>query len=115
MYSYCISTYSASVGRGATFCALKIAVEQVKTEGIIDVFYTVHTMRTRQPLAVRQIVSVYTRTIKFALVYVFRESTLLCSLCLSCRASTISFTMQLLSFWTHLIITQTSMTTKLIK
>ena len=49
--------YSASVGRSATFCALKIVLEQVKTEGIIDVFYTVHTMRTRQPLAVRQIVS----------------------------------------------------------
>ena len=49
--------YSASVGRSATFCALKIVVEQVKTEGIIDVFYTVHTMRTRQPLSVRQIVS----------------------------------------------------------
>ena len=51
------SFYSASVGRSATFCALKIVVEQVKTEGIIDVFYTVHTMRTRQPLSVRQIVS----------------------------------------------------------
>ena len=49
--------HSASVGRSATFCALKIVVEQVKTEGIIDVFYTVHTMRTRQPLSVRQIVS----------------------------------------------------------
>ena len=54
---YCV--HSASVGRSATFCALKIAVEQVKTEGIIDVFYTVHTMRTRQPLSVRQIVSFY--------------------------------------------------------
>lgn len=55
LFSLCAS--SASVGRSATFCALKIVVEQVKTEGIIDVFYTVHTMRTRQPLSVRQIVS----------------------------------------------------------
>ena len=67
-------TYSASVGRSATFCALKIVVEQVKTEGIIDVFYTVHTMRTRQPLAVRQIVSSCIQlTVKFALIYASRE------------------------------------------
>ena len=111
--------HSASVGRSATFCALKIVVEQVKTEGIIDVFYTVHTMRTRQPLAVRQIVSVHTlQTVKFffALVYASRVNCLCYTLlCLFYRASTISFTMQSLSSWTHLIITQTSMTTKLIK
>ena len=58
---YCLTIFlffsSASVGRSATFCALKIVLEQVKTEGIIDVFYTVHTMRTRQPLCVRHVVS----------------------------------------------------------
>ncbi|XP_032806580.1 receptor-type tyrosine-protein phosphatase alpha-like isoform X1 [Petromyzon marinus] len=40
---------SAGAGRTGTFCALCTILERVKTEGILDVFQTVKSLRTQRP------------------------------------------------------------------
>ncbi|CAI8026225.1 Receptor-type tyrosine-protein phosphatase delta [Geodia barretti] len=40
---------SAGIGRTGAFCALSIAIERVKEEGLIDVFHTVKHLRTQRP------------------------------------------------------------------
>jgi netrin-G3 ligand len=40
---------SSSVGRAGTFCVLNIVIERLKVEGLIDVFFTVHSLRRKHP------------------------------------------------------------------
>ena len=40
---------STSVGRAGTFCVLSSVLEQLKVEGIVDVFFTIHSLRQQQP------------------------------------------------------------------
>ncbi|XP_064387090.1 receptor-type tyrosine-protein phosphatase S-like isoform X2 [Halichondria panicea] len=40
---------SSSIGRSATFCILGSVLEQLKVEGIVDLFATIHSLRHQQP------------------------------------------------------------------
>ena len=40
---------STSVGRAGTFCVLSSVLEQLKVEGIVDIFFTIHSLRQQQP------------------------------------------------------------------
>ena len=57
-------TYSTSVGRAGTFCVLSSVLEQLKVEGIVDLFFTIHSLRQQQPGLVQTFVS-QTVTSKF--------------------------------------------------
>uniref|UniRef100_UPI00358F4DCA receptor-type tyrosine-protein phosphatase alpha isoform X2 n=1 Tax=Myxine glutinosa TaxID=7769 RepID=UPI00358F4DCA len=46
---------SAGAGRTGTFCALCTILERVKTEGILDVFQTVKSLRTQRPHMVQML------------------------------------------------------------
>jgi len=37
------------VGRTGTFCVLSSVLEQLKVEGIVDLFFCVHSLRLQQP------------------------------------------------------------------
>ena len=54
-FSLCVC--SAGIGRTGAFCALSIAIERVKEEGLIDVFHTVKHLRTQRPHMVQTPVS----------------------------------------------------------
>lgn len=49
--------YSAGIGRTGAFCALSIAIERVKAEGMVDLFHTVKHLRTQRPHMVQTVVS----------------------------------------------------------
>ena len=40
---------SAGIGRTGAFCALSVAIDRVKSEGIVDVFHTIKHLRTQRP------------------------------------------------------------------
>lgn len=48
---------SASIGRSGTFCVLNIVIERLKVEGMIDIFFTVHSLRRKHPGIVATYVS----------------------------------------------------------
>ena len=49
--------YSDGLGRSGTFIAIWSLIEQMKTEGQIDVLSTVKSIRTQRPGAVERLVS----------------------------------------------------------
>ena len=51
------SLSSAGVGRTGVFCAVSTAIEQVKAEGLVDIFYIVKQFRTQRPHMVQSVVS----------------------------------------------------------
>lgn len=53
----CIFSCSASIGRSGTFCVLNIVIERLKVEGMIDIFFTVHSLRRKHPGIVATYVS----------------------------------------------------------
>ena len=53
----CTMLYSTSVGRSGTFCVLSSILEQLKVEGIVDLFFTIHSLRQQQPGLVQTVVS----------------------------------------------------------
>ena len=50
--------HSTSIGRSGTFCVLSSVLEQLKVEGIVDPFFTIHSLRQQQPGLVQTFVSV---------------------------------------------------------
>ena len=48
---------SDTVGRSGMYCAITMATQQYKAEGIVDVFQTVKAIRTDKPGAVLTVVS----------------------------------------------------------
>ena len=48
---------SIPTGRAGTFCVLSNILEQLKVEGIVDLFFAVHSLRQQQPGIVHTIVS----------------------------------------------------------
>ena len=62
---------SDSVSRSGVYCAVSNAIEQCKTEGIVDVFQAVKAIRIHRPGAVVTLVSEYLTTHwdEFMLVY----------------------------------------------
>ena len=53
----CSHMYSAGIGRTGAFCALNIAIERVKAEGLVNVYQTVKHLRTQRPHMVQTLVS----------------------------------------------------------
>ena len=51
------SPSSDTVGRSGMFCAITMVTQQCKTEGVVDVFQTVKSIRTQKPGAVLTVVS----------------------------------------------------------
>ena len=60
-------THSTSVGRSGTFCVMSSVLEQLKVEGIVDLFFTIHSLRQQQPGLVQTPVSWRKREIKIPL------------------------------------------------
>ena len=50
-------THSISIGPAGTFCVLSSVLEQLKVEGIVDLFFTIHSLRQQQPGLVQTFVS----------------------------------------------------------
>ena len=46
---YVSHTCSSSIGHAGTFCILNIVIERLKVEGMIDVFFSVHSLRRKHP------------------------------------------------------------------
>jgi protein tyrosine phosphatase len=40
---------STPIGRAGTFCVLSSVLEQLKVEGVVDIFFFVHALRQQQP------------------------------------------------------------------
>ena len=53
-------THSTSIGRAGTFCVMSSVLEQLKVEGIVDLFFTIHSLRQQQPGLVQTYVSLIT-------------------------------------------------------
>ena len=53
----CNGLYSAGIGRTGVFCSLCTALDRVKAEGLVDVFYTVKHLCTQRPHMVQSEVS----------------------------------------------------------
>ena len=51
------SPSSDTVGRSGMFCAITMVTQQCKTEGVVDVFQSVKSIRTQKPGAVLTVVS----------------------------------------------------------
>ena len=51
---------SDTVGRCGMFCAIVMAIERCKTEGVVDVFQVVKALRVQKPGAVTIMVSFLT-------------------------------------------------------
>ena len=51
------NSHSAGIGRTGAFCALTIAIERVKAEGLVNVYQTVKHLRTQRPHMVQTLVS----------------------------------------------------------
>ena len=58
-YSLCVPLciYSSGCGRTGTFIAVSILLERLKTEGVVDVFSTVRSLRLQRPNMVQTVVS----------------------------------------------------------
>ena len=56
-FSFTVLTHSSSVGRSGTFCVMSSVLEQLKVEGIVDLFFTIHSLRQQQPGLVQTFVS----------------------------------------------------------
>ena len=56
IYNYIVSLFSDTVSRSGVYCAVSNAIEQCKTEGVVDVFQTVKTIRMNKPGAVTTLV-----------------------------------------------------------
>ena len=54
---FVILSYSDTVGRSGIFCAASNAIEQCKTEGLVDVFQATKAVRMHKPGAVTTLVS----------------------------------------------------------
>ena len=54
---YIIYTFSSSIGRSGTFCIMNIVIERLKVEGMVDVFFNVHSLRRKHPGIVATYVS----------------------------------------------------------
>ena len=63
-------THSTSVGHAGTFCVLSSVLEQLKVEGIVDLFFTIHSLRQQQPGLIQTFVSL---TIKATCYYVYTQ------------------------------------------
>ena len=56
---FCLLFFSSSsVGRAGSFCATNILLERLKVEGMVDVFFTIHSLRRKHPGIVATYVSV---------------------------------------------------------
>ena len=55
--NHLFTTFSDTVGRSGVFCAASNAIEQCKTEGLVDVFQATKAVRMNKPEAVTSIVS----------------------------------------------------------
>ena len=53
----CLCIYSSGCGRTGTFIAVSILLERLKTEGVVDVFNTVRSLRLQRPNMVQTVVS----------------------------------------------------------
>ena len=51
-----ICTHSGGCGRTGTFIAVSILLERLKTEGVVDVFNTVRSLRRQRPSMVQSVV-----------------------------------------------------------
>ena len=51
-----ICTHSGGCGRTGTFIAVSILLERLKTEGVVDVFNTVRSLRLQRPSMVQSVV-----------------------------------------------------------
>ena len=49
--------HSSSVGRSGTFCTLSIVLEQVKLEGVLDIYFCIHSLRNQHAGIVANFVS----------------------------------------------------------
>ena len=58
-YTLCVylCIYSSGCGRTGTFIAVSILLERLKTEGVVDVFNTVRSLRLQRPNMVQTVVS----------------------------------------------------------
>ena len=56
--NYVLIVCSSGVGRSGVFITLHITLERMKTEGLVDVFQTVKTLRIQRPAMVQTLVSV---------------------------------------------------------
>ena len=54
--SYCVPLSSDTVSRCGVYCSVNIALEQCKTEGVIDVFQVIKAIRRNKPGAVTTLV-----------------------------------------------------------
>ena len=54
--SYCLPLSSDTVSRCGVYCSVSIALEQCKTEGVIDVFQVIKGVRMNKPGAVTTLV-----------------------------------------------------------
>lgn len=54
---FVVVVFSTGIGRGGTFVVLSSVLEQLKVEGIIDPFFTIHSLRQQQPGLVTNFVS----------------------------------------------------------
>ncbi len=50
---------SDTIGRSGMFCAVSNAIEQCKTESLVDVFQATKAIRIHKPGAVYSLVSIY--------------------------------------------------------
>lgn len=51
------SPCSSPIGRAGTFCILSSVLEQLKVEGVVDLFFFIHALRQQQPGLVATFVS----------------------------------------------------------
>ena len=51
--------FSAGAGRTGAFCALSTALEQVKAEGVLDMFQIVKCLRMQRPHMVQNLVRLH--------------------------------------------------------
>ena len=56
---------SGGTGRTGVFIAVSILLERLKTEGVVDVFHTVRSLRLQRPGMVQTVVSIPLRCIAF--------------------------------------------------
>ena len=57
-YSYCTSPpHSGGTGRTGTFITITNLLDRLNSEGVVDVFQTVRTLRLQRPHMVRNVVS----------------------------------------------------------
>ena len=55
-YNNVVHIYSAGVGRTGTFITIDIALEQIKTEGVVGIYNIIDKLRHQRPQMVQSLV-----------------------------------------------------------